>query len=169
MVPTGDTASPKTPESPGRDLGVLAVIVLLLESGRVFGVDCTFCIWDSGCFFIEDMGFETVESLLGVAVGVLGVAALTLLLPGAVIDPRCDGPANRLGVDGVARGVPSLVIGRLLFPSWEPGRGGGAIGLSAEKKLDLRLVFPAGDDGSCDKLSTVRSDNDGRDFLVVGT
>lgn len=39
--------------------------------------------------------------------------------------------------------------------------------LSALKKLDLRLAFPgAGDDGSCDRLSIVRSESDGRGFLV---
>lgn len=49
----------------------------------------------------------------------------------------------------------------------EAGRSGGGILLSALKKLDRRLPLPpAGDGGSCDKLSIVRSDSDGRLFLV---
>jgi hypothetical protein len=67
--------------------------------------------------------------------------------------------------------VPSLVNGRRsLFPSDEAGRIGGGIELSALKKLDLLLLPlpPAGDDGSCDKLSIVRSDSEGRDFLGTG-
>jgi hypothetical protein len=41
--------------------------------------------------------------------------------------------------------------------------------LSALKKLDLLLDLPpAGDDGSCDKLSMVLSDSEGRAFRAEG-
>jgi hypothetical protein len=99
-----------------------------------------------------------------------------LLLPGAVNDPRgC--PTFEFGtldgVDGpkpvVNPKVPSLVPGRLLlFPIADPGLAGGGIGLSGEKKLDLLRPFCLGDAGICAKLSIVRSDRDGRDFLDAG-
>lgn len=60
-------------------------------------------------------------------------------------------------------------MGRPLFPSDEAGRRGGGIALwSALKKLDLLLPFPAGEEGSCDRLSMVRSDRDGLAFLAAG-
>lgn len=105
------------------------------------------------------LGVDTLE----------GIAALTLLFPGAVIDPREASDPNRFGVAGVCRGVPSLVDGRRLLPSAEAGRAGGGMEVSPLKKLDLRLPLPpAGDWGSCDRLSIVRSDNDGRDFRGAG-
>jgi hypothetical protein len=70
-----------------------------------------------------------------------------------------------LGVTGVVRGGPSLVVGLLPFDKAELGLAGGPIESPALKKLDLRRVFPAfGEDGSCARLSTVLSDKDGRDF-----
>lgn len=49
----------------------------------------------------------------------------------------------------------------------EAGRRGGPMVLSAVKKLDLRRVLLAArDEGSCDRLSTVLSDSEGRDFFL---
>ena len=100
-------------------------------------------------------------------------AALTLLLPGTVIEPRYECPGPRLA--GVAGGrcelppkFPSLVPGRLPFPVADAGRAGGAIETSAVKKLDFRLPIPPGEEGICARLSTVLSDNEGRDFLGFG-
>lgn len=46
---------------------------------------------------------------------------------------------------------------------------GGGIELSALKKLDRLLpLLPAGEAGTCDRLSIVLSDNDGRTFLGAG-
>jgi hypothetical protein len=87
-------------------------------------------------------------TLLGVAIELLAVAALTLLLPGAVIEPICEGAPKRRGVAGVGCGVPSLVNGRPLFPNAEPGRAGGGIGLSGLKKLNLLLPLLTGDAGT---------------------
>ena len=106
---------------------------------------------------------------LGVATGVVTLA-LILRFPGAVIDSRFEGPPNLFGVAGCGWKVPSLVVGLLppLLDMAEAGRRGGGMLLSALKKLDLRLPFAlAGDDGSWDRLSTVLSDSDGRDFFVV--
>jgi hypothetical protein len=106
--------------------------------------------------------------LLGVAIVFVVVAALTLLFPGAVMDTLEANGASLRGVLGNACGVPSLVIGRPL-DSAEAGLRGGGIELSALKKLDLRLVLlAAGEDGSCDRLSIVLSESDGRDFLGAG-
>jgi hypothetical protein len=55
------------------------------------------------------------------------MAALTLLFPGPVIDPVCASVPKRRGVVGLACGVPSLVVGRVLFPSADAGRSGGGI------------------------------------------
>ena len=65
--------------------------------------------------------------------------------------------------------MPSLVVGLLpLLDIAEAGRSGGGMLLSALKKLDLRLPFPAaGEEGSCERLSIVRSEREGRDFLVA--
>lgn len=67
--------------------------------------------------------------------------------------------------------LPSLVPGRLLTLlarlKLDAGRGGGPIGLSAEKKLERRRSF--GVEGTDCRLSIVRSDRDGRDvFLGFG-
>lgn len=85
------------------------------------------------------------------------------------MDSLPDDVPNRLGVAGTGWKVPSLVVGLLpLLDMAEAGRNGGGILLSALKKLDLRLPFPpAGEDGSCERLSIVRSERDGRDFLLV--
>ncbi len=62
-----------------------------------------------------------------------------------------------------------LLFDLLEFDMAEAGRRGGGILLSAPKKLDLRRVLlTAGDDGSCDKLSMVRSESDGRLFFEEG-
>ena len=42
----GERASPKVPAKEVRILGVLAIIVLVLDRGRDFGVGCTFCACD---------------------------------------------------------------------------------------------------------------------------
>ena len=65
---------------------------------------------------------------------------------------------------------PSLVPGLLLCPlpfllKAEVGRGGGPIGdCTGEKKLDLRRLSP-GVVGKCCRLSIVRSESEGRDFV----
>jgi hypothetical protein len=108
--------------------------------------------------------------LLGVAIAlvVVVVAALILLLPGAVMDPLEARGASLRGVLGTFCGVPSLVMG-LPLDRAEAGLRGGGMELSALKKLDLRLVLlAAGEEGSCERLSTVLSESDGRDFLGVG-
>ena len=97
-------------------------------------------------------------TLLGVDAEGVPVVALTLRLPGAVIDPFCEYDASRRGVLGAGLGVPSLLTG---LPRAEDGREaerevereagcrGGGIELSAPKKLDLRRTLPpAGDEGS---------------------
>jgi hypothetical protein len=118
---------------------------------------------------IVDAGRDTKVVLVGVAVGVI-TFALTLLLPGTVMDSLPDDAPNRLGVAGIAWDDPSLVDGLLLFDIAEAGRSGGGMLLSALKKLDLRLPLPgAGEDGNCDRLSIVLSDNDGRDFFFWAT
>lgn len=55
------------------------------------------------------------------------VAALTLLLPGAVVDPLCARLPRRRGVVCLVCGVPSLVIGRVLLLRADAGRSGGGI------------------------------------------
>jgi hypothetical protein len=142
-------------------------MVLLLDNGRDLAVAWTFCVCENGCFLIVEAGRARDGVLLGVATALVLMAALTLLFPGAVIDPLDASEPNLLGVLGSARGVPSLVIG-LPLERAEAGLRGGGIELSALKKLDLRLVLPtAGEDGSCDRLSMVLSESDGRDFLGV--
>jgi hypothetical protein len=159
-------ACPKTPARDARGCGVRAVRLLLLVRGRAFGVFCKLCADASGCFLMVDTGRDSEESLLGVAAGV-GTFALALLpFPGAVIDSLLEGPPNPFGVAGDTSGAPSLVDGLLLFDIAEAGRSGGGMLLSALKKLDLRLPFPpAGDEGSCDRLSTVLSESDWRLFF----
>lgn len=105
------------------------------------------------------------DNLLGVT-DALYVTALTLLLPGSVIEPRWESWECWLGVAGTRRGVPSLVVGLLPFDKAEAGLAGGPIDSPLLKKLGLLRVFPAtGEEGSCDRLSIVLSDKDGRDFL----
>jgi hypothetical protein len=168
-VPGGDIASPKSPANAGLDFGVRALIVLLLDNGRGFGVVWTFCLCARGCVARTCVESRVDDALLGVVPVILGRLVLMLRFPGAVIEPLCGRPPGRRGVVGVGWGVPSLVVGRLLFPRAEPGRGGGGIELSAVKKLDLLLPLPAGEAGSCDRLSIVRSESDGRDFLLGGS
>jgi hypothetical protein len=123
------------------------------------------------------------DVLLGVA-DVLVMAALRLR--GAVMEPGKSSASVHLesigrhvprwevrtplcGVAGTVSGVPSLVVGRLPFDKAEAGLGGGPIESPLLKKLDLRRPFPpAGEVGNCDRLSIVRSDRDGRDFLTAG-
>lgn len=112
-----------------------------------------------------DVDFAADSVLLGVVVVLPTALALTALLPGRVLDPARLSPRLR-GVVG-ARGVPSLVLGRLWSPVQKAGRAGGGILLSTLKKLDFLTELPIGEDGSCCKLSIVRSDSDMRDFLGV--
>lgn len=182
VVADGDMAWPKVPPIDGLELGVLAAIVLLLDRGRTFGVDCRFCVCNRGGFLIVERGRAMEDLLLGVA-DVPAVAALKLR--GAVIEPKLSisTAAERLisnipfwevkvplcGVAGAARGVPSLVVGRLPFDNAEAGRAGGPIDSPLLKKLDLlRPLLPAGDEGSWDRLSIVRSDREGRDCPTAG-
>lgn len=116
-----------------------------------------------------EVGRAIEDVLLGVPATLPAWAALTLRLPGAVNEPRCEGWTILRGVTGAAWGVPSLVIGRLPFDSAEAGLRGGGMELSALKKLDLRLdLLTAGDEGNCDKLAMVLSERDGRAFLGAG-
>lgn len=101
-VAGGDIACPKAPANDGRLFGVLAVIVLLLERGRRLEPVCAFCNCDRGCFLSWEIGLDTEGALVGVAAELAGTAALTLRLPGAVIEPRGGGPPRRRGVDGAA-------------------------------------------------------------------
>jgi hypothetical protein len=146
------------------------VRLLLFVSGRGLGVFCRFCAGANGCFLTVDTGCSIEVRLLGVAAGV-ETFALTLLFPGAVIDSLLEGTPNLFGVAGIGCGAPSLVDGLLplLLDMADPGRTGGAMLLSALKKLDRRRPLPgAGDDGSWDRLSMVLSESDGRLFLFSG-
>jgi len=167
LVSGGDAGWPKTPPSDGRDLGVRATMLLLLDRGRGFGVLCTLCAIDRGCFLIVDTGRASEDVLLGVPAAVLTLA-LTLLAPGAVMDIRADDVPSLFGVAGAWK-EPSLVLGLLLLLDIaEAGRKGGGILLSALKKLDLRRpLLCAGEEGSCERLSIVRSESDGRDFFFA--
>lgn len=171
VVPGGDIAWPKAPPSEGRVFGVRATMLLLTDRGRGFGVLTRFCACERGNFLIVDTGRDTEVVLLGVATGV-PTLALMLRLPGAVMESLLDARPNLCGVAGRTLVVPSLVVGLLLdlleLDMAEAGRSGGGMLLSALKKLDLRLPLPpAGDDGTCDKLSMVLSESDGRLFLVA--
>jgi hypothetical protein len=151
-----------TPPNDGRALGVRAIMLLL------FGVLCTLCARAKG-FLIVDTGRATEGVRVGVAAAGVWTLALKLLFPGAVIESLPDDVPNRFGVAGTGWKVPSLVVGLLpLLDIAEAGRSGGGMLLSALKKFDLRLPFPpAGDEGSWERLSIVRSERDGRDFFVV--
>lgn len=139
--------------------------LLLSDSGRGFGVFCRFWASESG-FLMVEVGRDTTGVLLGVAVGA-ATLALTVLLPGTVMESLFDAAPNRFGVAGKGWGGPSLVVGLLLLlDKAEAGRKGGPMEVSALKKLDLRRVLlAAGDEGSCARLSTVLSESDGRDFF----
>lgn len=92
-----------------------------------------------------------------------------LTLRGAVMEPRWERRGPLCGVAGAACGVPSLVVGRLPLDNAEAGLGGGPIDSPLLKKLGLRRPLPpAGEEGNCARLSMVRSDKDGRDFLTTG-
>lgn len=166
--PGGDVALSNTPPKDGRALGVRAIMLLLSDSGRTFGVFCTLCARAKG-FLIVDTGRATEGVRVGVAAAGVWTLALKLLFPGAVIESLPDVVPNRFGVAGMGWKVPSLVVGLLpLLDIADAGRSGGGMLLSALKKLDLRLPFPpAGDEGSWERLSMVRSERDGRDFFVV--
>jgi hypothetical protein len=115
-----------------------------------------------------ETGRTTEGVLVGVAMGA-GTLALMLLRPGAVIESLPEAVPNLLGVAGIKGRVPSLVLGLLpLLDIADAGRNGGGMLLSALKKLDLRRpLATAGDAGSWARLSTVRSESDGRDFFLV--
>jgi hypothetical protein len=132
-----------------------------------------FCVGTNAGFLIAVVGRDMDEMRLGVPVGV-AAAALTILLLGTVIDMREEGAPALLGVVGRRLPVPSLVVGLpglLLFDMADAGRRGGGMLLSWLKKLDLRpLLLPfAGEEGSWARLSMVRSESEGRDFLFSGS
>lgn len=169
-APGGDIAWPKVPAKEGRDFGVRAIMLLLTDRGRGFGVFIRFCACESGSFLTVDTGRDTEVDLLGVATGV-PTFALMLLLPGTVMESLLVARLNRCGVAG-RTAEPSLVVGLLFglleLDMAEAGRSGGGMELSALKKLDLRLAFPpAGEGGTCDKLSMVLSESDGRLFFLA--
>lgn len=125
----------------------------------------------SAGFLIAVVGRDMDEIRLGVVTGVV-VMALTLLFPGAVIASRVGGAAGLLGVVGRRLAVPSLVVGLLLlllFDMADAGRRGGGMLLSWLKKLDLRRLPlpPAGEEGSCERLSMVLSESEGRGLLLA--
>lgn len=95
-----NTACPKTPASDDRALGVRAVRLLLSDSGRGLGMVWRFWARDSG-FLMVEAGREGSGSRVGVGVVVDGATApaLTVRLPGAVMDSLLDAaPApKRLG------------------------------------------------------------------------
>lgn len=128
VVGDGDLTCPNNPARERREFGVLAVIVLLLDSGRSLGVLRTLPACERDCFLIW-LGGLMESRLLGVGVAFSDMAALTLLFPGVAIDPFCARLPKRCGVVGLACGVPSLVVGRALFPSDDAGRSGGGIAL----------------------------------------
>lgn len=171
-VPGGDIACPNVPATGGRAFGVRDTGLLLLDRGAGFDGVCRFCVGASAGFLIAVVGREIDEILLGVT----GVAAtaLTLLLPGTVMDSRGKGARGLLGVAGRQLDVPSLDVGLLLlllFDMADAGRGGGGMLLSWLKKLDLRCFPfpPTGEEGSCERLSMVLSESDGRGFLLVAS
>jgi hypothetical protein len=141
-------------------------MLLLVNIGRGLAVFCTFWVCESGNFLAVEPGWAIETVLLGVVAGVVTLA-LTLLL-GAVMESLPTVP-NRLGVAGMLRLVPSLVVGLLpLLDMADAGRSGGGMLLSALKKLDLRRpLVTAGDEGSWLRLSMVRSESEGRDFFFA--
>lgn len=170
-APGGDIAWPNVPATEARAFGVREARILLLDKGAGFDGVWIFCVGTSAGFLIAVVGRDIDDILLGVVEGV-AAAALTVLLPGTVIDKRDEGALGLLGVAGRRLNVPSLVVGRLpllLFDMADAGRSGGGMVLSWLKKLDLRrLPLPfAGDEGSCDRLSMVLSDSDRGDILLV--
>jgi hypothetical protein len=99
LVSGGEAVWPNTPPNEGRGFGVRATMLLLLDRGRGFGVFCMFGARDRGCFLTVDSGRAIEGVLLGVPAGVL-TFALTLLIPGAVIDSLPDDVPSLLGVAG---------------------------------------------------------------------
>jgi len=97
---------------------------------------------------VREPGAGTTDGLLGVDTTRVGRATFEALLPGPVNAPIFDPAPIRAGVAGVGFGVPSLVVGRLLFPNADAGREGGPMLWSGLKKPDVRLDFPAGEAGS---------------------
>lgn len=130
----------------------------------------TFCVGTNAGFLIAVVGRDMEDMRVGVPLGV-AAAALTILLLGTVMDMREEGALALLGVVGRRLAVPSLVVGLLgllLLDMADAGRSGGGMLLSWLKKLDLRaLLLPfAGEEGSWARLSIVRSEREGRDFLL---
>lgn len=76
-------------------------MLLLLDKGRGLGVLTRFCVCASGSFLTVETGRDSEMGLLGVAAAG-GILALTLLLPGAVIDSLPIAVLSRLGVAGCA-------------------------------------------------------------------
>lgn len=142
---------------------------LLLDKGAGLDGVCMFCVGTNAGFLIAVVGRDIDETLLGVVVGV-EATALTLRLPGTVIDRRVEDVLGLLGVFGKRLAVPSLVVGLLpllLFDMADAGRSGGGMAPSWLKKLDRRRLPlpPTGEEGRFDRLSIVLSDSDGRGFL----
>jgi hypothetical protein len=172
-VPGGDIAWPKVAATDERLLGVRDSKLLLLDRGAGFEGVWRFCVGTSAGFLIAVVGRDIDEMRLGVVTGVVATA-LTLLLPGTVMDIRVCGVVCLLGVAGRRLEEPSLVVGLLpplLLDMAEAGRRGGGMLLSWLKKLDLRRLplAPAGEDGRCERLSMVLSDSDGRSFLLAAS
>lgn len=173
-APGGEIAWPNVPATDGRAFGVRDAMPLLSDKGArgLEGVRM-FCVGTNAGFLIAVVGRDMDEMRLGVPVGV-AAAALTILLLGTVIDMREEGAPALLGVVGRRLPVPSLVVGLpglLLFDMADAGRRGGGMLLYWLKKLDLRpLLLPfAGEEGSWARLSMVRSESEGRDFLFSGS
>jgi hypothetical protein len=169
VVPGGDRACPNEPVGEGSGLGVRADAVLVF-SGRSFGVAWMLCAGASAGFLIVDMG-RGAEAILLAGVDTGGVAtALTLRLPGTVIDSRFKGAVSLLGVTGKGRGGPSLVVGLLVLDDRDEVVRSGGNADKALKKLERRRPFVPfdGDEGKLERLSMVRSDSEERGVLDEG-
>jgi hypothetical protein len=164
-----ETAGAKASASAGRGFDGLAEIVLLfcaigLEGDSVREAGSAVDLVPESCNFVEN---EVLT--LRVPFGVNPKPPRDVRAVGFALSWRFLATAE-LNADFPK--LPSLVLGRLLalLPlrlEDEPGLGGGPMGLSGAKKLDLRRSF--GVVGIACKLSMVRSDRDGRDgFLVLG-
>lgn len=131
-VPGGDIACPNVPTADGHALGPLDSRFLLLDiTVDLVGV-WIFCVGTNAGFLIAVVGRDADEIRLGVVAGV-EATALTLLLPGTVIDRREEAALDLLGVVSSRLAVPSLVVGLLpllLFDMADAGRRGGGILLS---------------------------------------
>lgn len=146
-----------------RVLGVRAAGFLVLAIKRGLGVSWRLWAADSGCFLTVDAERTRDVCLVGVTADEMTLA-LALRLPGDVMDILLvGGTASLFGVPGMVCCEPSLVDGLLPLDVADAGRSGGGMLLSLLKKLDLRLpFFGAGEDGSCDRLSMVLSESEGR-------